>query len=329
MEPKECIRCQCENKKLGGCMSDLTFVSLTQTLGDSAKKQFKKLVPGMLYTGSEFDRRVPAKWTGIRQKVSIKKNKGFYYFGELKQSKVEKGQVIFLKDGIVNIFKHKPGDYYKLSGDPIFRNKTPLFFIVKKQQAYYQMEVVDIWEDRGDFSGQNNGGRLVKCTLQRINRDCAVAESKNPKSIYVYRKGFENKIGNLRGNEDGDQYFIAVRKNRKLDITDKIHFKIGKATPVSISELNKVLQSVKKQVLEQRITKMKISGHVSLEKKVDAAFNKRLSVARAKYVAQKLSKEITHLNICFCGCGSKVPVASNETEMGREKNRRIEFHVIE
>ena len=330
MEPKKCVKCQCEMKKSGSCTTSLTFEKLTLVLGESAKKQFKKVIPGVAYEGSEYDKRVPANYDKIeKEKIKSKKNKEFYYYGRVYQSKVEKKQAIFLKEKAVNIFKYKAGDYYKLSRDPIFKNKTPLNFIVKKQQIYYQMEVTDIWEDRGDYSGRKNGGRLLKCNLQRINKDCKLDIHKEIKSIYVYRQGFENKVDKLRGNDDGEQYSIAVRQSSKLDIKDKIHFKIGEAVPVSEGELSATLQSVRKQVEKQKIKKLKISGHVSLEKKVDATFNKKLSIRRAKFVAEKLSKMITSLSICYCGCGSDVPVASNETEVGRKKNRRIEFHVIE
>jgi outer membrane protein OmpA-like peptidoglycan-associated protein len=56
--------------------------------------------------------------------------------------------------------------------------------------------------------------------------------------------------------------------------------------------------------------------------------NKSLSEARAKSVADYLVKGgIDKANINHKGLGSLNPIATNTTEEGRQKNRRVEFSV--
>lgn len=60
----------------------------------------------------------------------------------------------------------------------------------------------------------------------------------------------------------------------------------------------------------------------------DAAYNKRLSEARAKSVKSYLVlKGVPPPSIRFHGYGEEDPIADNATEEGRAKNRRVEFHV--
>ena len=57
--------------------------------------------------------------------------------------------------------------------------------------------------------------------------------------------------------------------------------------------------------------------------------NKNLSQQRAESVRNYLIKKgITQNRIAALGNGSSNPVASNDTEDGRKKNRRTEVHVV-
>ncbi|HAN76715.1 MAG TPA: hypothetical protein DCQ31_02495 [Bacteroidales bacterium] len=74
--------------------------------------------------------------------------------------------------------------------------------------------------------------------------------------------------------------------------------------------------------------KIEISGHT--DKTGDAAFNLQLSEARAKKVAEyMIGKGIPAARVIFAGYGSGKPIADNNTETGRQANRRVEFKVIE
>jgi outer membrane protein OmpA-like peptidoglycan-associated protein len=53
-----------------------------------------------------------------------------------------------------------------------------------------------------------------------------------------------------------------------------------------------------------------------------------LSEARAAAVANYLStKNILSTRISFSGHGSEMPIASNDTNEGKQQNRRVEFTI--
>ncbi len=73
-------------------------------------------------------------------------------------------------------------------------------------------------------------------------------------------------------------------------------------------------------------SKVTIEGHASIEG--TDRYNQRLSERRAKSVADYLIKAgVNRNNITSVGFGSARPTATNETEDGRSRNRRVEFRV--
>lgn len=70
-----------------------------------------------------------------------------------------------------------------------------------------------------------------------------------------------------------------------------------------------------------------ISGHT--DSKGSEAYNQQLSVRRAQSVRQYLiDKGIDPVRLTTVGAGESSPVADNETEEGRELNRRVELTVV-
>ena len=69
-----------------------------------------------------------------------------------------------------------------------------------------------------------------------------------------------------------------------------------------------------------------VEGHA--DSKGSIAYNQRLSQNRAHSVAQQLSAEgIPHNRMNVRGYGESRPIASNDTESGRQRNRRVEVVV--
>lgn len=91
----------------------------------------------------------------------------------------------------------------------------------------------------------------------------------------------------------------------------------------SIPELNKIIQFLS----ENPSVRIEIGGHT--DNSGSAQYNSDLSQKRALSVYNYLvSKEVVKSRLTTKGYGSSSPVASNETEAGREQNRRIEFKII-
>jgi len=107
-----------------------------------------------------------------------------------------------------------------------------------------------------------------------------------------------SKILNIKFGFDSDK------------ITDTSSYKI----------LDQVINLLK---LNKKIT-LKVCGHTDNTGNID--YNKKLSLARAESVALYLiSKGIEKTRISYAGYGDTTPVATNETEEGKAKNRRVEF----
>lgn len=120
---------------------------------------------------------------------------------------------------------------------------------------------------------------------------------------------------------------VELRDN-KIEIREKIQFEVNKSTikEESFSLLKEIADVVKKH---PHVKKISIEGHASAEG--NAQHNKKLSEARAKAVMEYLVKQESIPAAMFVskGWGIDKPIADNETEVGREANRRVEFLVIE
>jgi outer membrane protein OmpA-like peptidoglycan-associated protein len=119
----------------------------------------------------------------------------------------------------------------------------------------------------------------------------------------------------------------VVVKDNKVEITEKIQFEVAKATilPQSFSLMDEITDIIKKN---PQIKKLAIEGHASSEG--DAARNVKLSDDRAKAVMKYIvDKGVEPARLSAKGFGAKKPIADNATEEGREKNRRVEFLIVE
>ncbi len=120
---------------------------------------------------------------------------------------------------------------------------------------------------------------------------------------------------------------VEVREN-KIVINEKIQFALdsAKILPVSHDLLNEVAKVIKEH---PQIKKIEIEGHASAEGSDD--HNLKLSDKRAKAVLKYLSGEagIDNGMLSAKGYGETRPIADNETEEGKEKNRRVEFTIVE
>jgi len=119
---------------------------------------------------------------------------------------------------------------------------------------------------------------------------------------------------------------VAVRDN-KIEIGEKIQFEHDKATilPVSFGILDEVVKVMKEN---PQVKKILIEGHSSSEG--DAAHNLKLSDERAKSVMHYLAEHgVEKTRMAAKGFGTTQPIADNATEVGREKNRRVDFTITD
>lgn len=88
------------------------------------------------------------------------------------------------------------------------------------------------------------------------------------------------------------------------------------------NRVNQIASIIKRDAPNRRIT---VEGHASRESAAAEAYNQRLSERRAGTVADELERNgVNGRNISSQGLGTRAPVASNDTESGRQQNRRVE-----
>ncbi len=125
--------------------------------------------------------------------------------------------------------------------------------------------------------------------------------------------------------EPEPQKRVEVRDN-KIVINEKVQFELdsAKILEVSHSLLNEVAKVIKEN---PQIKEILIEGHASSEG--SDSHNLSLSDRRAKAVMQYLTRRagIDKKMLQAKGYGETKPIASNDTEDGREQNRRVEFTI--
>jgi OmpA-OmpF porin, OOP family len=115
--------------------------------------------------------------------------------------------------------------------------------------------------------------------------------------------------------------------DQEIVILEQVQFDTGKATirPVSNPLLDSVAQVLKEH---PEILKLEVQGHT--DNKGAKALNEKLSKDRAKSVMEALIKRgIAKERLTSQGYGMDKPIADNKDEAGRQKNRRVQFIVLE
>lgn len=108
-------------------------------------------------------------------------------------------------------------------------------------------------------------------------------------------------------------------------VLNNIFFDFDKATlrRESMPELVRVIAFLD----ENPKVKIEVSGHT--DNKGSHEYNKNLSKARAKAVVDYLTENgIEAARLTYRGASYDEPIATNDTEEGRQKNRRVEFKII-
>ena len=114
---------------------------------------------------------------------------------------------------------------------------------------------------------------------------------------------------------------------KAIVITEQIHFEYNKATILPDSDT--LLQQIAKVLIDHpEIKKISIEGHT--DNKGNGPFNLTLSQKRAAAVVAWLTSHgVDKSRLTSKGFGMTKPIGDNKTEDGREKNRRVEFQIID
>lgn len=114
----------------------------------------------------------------------------------------------------------------------------------------------------------------------------------------------------------------------QIRIIDRIEFATNSDQIVG-AKSEEVLNAVLKILKDHpEVTKVNVEGHT--DNKGDPGYNKALSKRRATAVVNWLVKNgIDRKRLASAGFGQEKPIDTNDTDAGRQNNRRVEFHINE
>ncbi|MES2513792.1 MAG: OmpA family protein [Bacteroidota bacterium] len=139
-----------------------------------------------------------------------------------------------------------------------------------------------------------------------------------------WQKGFKIYLYNLWPKKPKRFTSIPVVKAKEI-IIQNLLFETSQST--LLKESYPALNALADQLSAQPTTTIEIKGHT--DNVGDDIKNQLLSEKRAKAVFDYLiSKHISANRLSYKGLGGKEPIANNDTEDGRSKNRRVTFTII-
>ncbi len=122
------------------------------------------------------------------------------------------------------------------------------------------------------------------------------------------------------------KYKQIVVTDKKIELNQKIFFAFGKAQILtkSFGLLNEVAQALK----DNTSLKVRIEGHT--DSVGSKAVNVKLSQGRAEAVKEFLATQgVETARLSSQGFGPEVPLDTNANAEGRERNRRVEFVIVD
>lgn len=125
--------------------------------------------------------------------------------------------------------------------------------------------------------------------------------------------------------KNGCPRFIS-RDGSQIQILQQVQFATGKATILAASF--EMLDEIAKLLDTNAELKVSVEGHTD-DRGADAP-NQALSQSRAEAVMTYLvGKGVAKERLSAKGFGETAPIEDNASEAGRQKNRRVEFHIVE
>jgi OOP family OmpA-OmpF porin len=123
------------------------------------------------------------------------------------------------------------------------------------------------------------------------------------------------------------KYIRRITGSSEIEILKQVEFEFDKSTilPISYPILDEVVRLLQ---VSTEIKQVSIEGHTDSHGKED--YNQKLSEDRANSVMDYLVKKgIDQSRLSAKGFGLTKPIASNDTDEGRQRNRRVEFKITQ
>jgi len=326
-------------------------------------KYYGQTIDGILYNSINISNLVSPQRTGGWKKVSFYVGSGIGagFFSYKQTPNLATLNTLITAD---NKYSDKKVSLILMANAGLdFSLASWLSFMLESEYRYYNMDNlggVSSWSNGNDAFFANAGFRF-KLGCKRNVRNMTYDEYYKPQGVYdrlaameienaAMKRELEERIaavekensaikkdiGDVKKDVDGIKNDVKDIKNtlekmnqkevvQKVTATaENIEFMTGKA--VLTEESKQLLDEVALLLNSIAWTKMDIAGHTDNVGNADK--NKKLSQDRADAVKEYLVNKGLDGNKMFSvGYGSEKPIASNNTEAGRQRNRRVEFAI--
>jgi len=204
------------------------------------------------------------------------------------------------------------------------QENTNLEEILKAKSGTMSQQIAELRKRNKDLKQENESLRAKTQAL----------EVEKTEEVLGVRTMYEDLVQDMESEiKKGEITITQLKGKLKVNMVDEILFDSGRATikPQGV----KVLERVGKVLLNAKDQAIRIEGHtdnvpIGAELAKTYPTNWELSVARATAVTRYLQEKIgvDPRFISATGYGPYQPIASNETEEGRTRNRRIEIVLV-
>lgn len=208
---------------------------------------------------------------------------------------------------------------------------------LKRKEQFVDIEG-DVKDEKGnplrakiEIINNATGEVIARTTADKLGEYLSRLKAGKNYGIVVSTDGYLFQSLNIDIPPDKDRIKIPTITLKKIQagkniVLNNIFFDFDKASLRSDSKPE--LMRVKNVLNDNPSMKIEISGHT--DNKGSATYNLQLSEERAKSVIDFLvSSGIDKKRLSFKGYGFMKPTATNNTEEGRQLNRRTEFKVLE
>ncbi len=206
---------------------------------------------------------------------------------------------------------------------PLTILKGMIFDETSKQPVKANIELIDNEENKilAVFTSNSFSGKYLVSLPAGKNYGIAIKAD----GYLFHSENFVIPLSSVYQEVVKDIALKKVEIGKKI-VLRNIFFDSGKSNlrPESYAELG-ILRNL---LIENPSLKIEISGHT--DNVGSDALNQKLSEDRAKAVVDYLiGQGIDPVRLRYAGYGSTRPIASNDTEAGKQANRRTEFEIIE
>jgi outer membrane protein OmpA-like peptidoglycan-associated protein len=215
-----------------------------------------------------------------------------------------------------------------------------VLFKCPNKDCLYKIETKSVTPDRWCFSvnydkyGSTGLSEYVEETHVKLGPGAGYVSALSVKAgetLYLmvdwpYRStsnGFTIYFYNYWPNKPTEKSF-KLKKQTSV-VLENVLFETNKT--ILIKESTPTLDKLVNELNKNKNMKLEIRGYT--DNIGEEIANQKLSEARAKTIVDYLvSKKIDAHRLTYKGFGSKQPIATNDTEEGRKKNRRVEFVIV-